>query len=624
MGQRRRGERCQHSSIVLAALEPGASPPSRIRNFSIIAHIDHGKSTLADRLLEVTGTVTGKEMQAQVLDNMDIERERGITIKLNTARMNCKDENGEDYILNLIDTPGHVDFTYEVSRSLAACEGALLVVDASQGVEAQTIANVTLAMENDLEIIPVLNKVDLPAADPDRVAEEIEQVIGIDCTAALRCSAKSGLGVPEIVQAIIDQVPPPQATAEAPLRCLVYDSQYDMYQGAIVMFRVVDGVISKGQKIRFMATAKEFDIVEIGYMVGGKRVPVKKLCAGEVGYFCAAIKQVADASVGDTVCQAGMQSKVEQLPGYTPAVPMVFCGLFPADSGGFESLKQAFERLALSDASLAYEVENSQALGLGFRCGFLGILHMEVIKERIEREHGVMLTVTAPSVRYQIYCKDGRELEIQFANQLPPPAEVREIREPYVLLEMIVPEEHIGTCMELATQRRCLYKSTDFLTLGRVLLKYEMPMAEMIRDFFSELKSRSRGYASMDYQMLDFRPDDLVKLEIDVNKTTAPPLAQIVHRSRAVDLGRRMAKILKEEIPAQQIKVIIQARVGSMIVAAESVKAVRKDVLQKCYGGDVTRKMKLLRKQAEGKKRMQAIGRVNIPSDAIISVIRQT
>lgn len=610
--------------MAVAALAPGASPPKRIRNFCIIAHIDHGKSTLADRLLEVTGTVAAEDMQAQLLDNMDIERERGITIKLNTARMNVTGKDGQDYVLNLIDTPGHVDFTYEVSRSLAACEGALLVVDATQGVEAQTLANVTLALENDLEIIPVLNKIDLPAADPLRVAEEIEDVVGIDCSNALHCSAKTGVGVREILDAIIERVPPPSEVEGAPLRMLVYDSQYDLYRGAVAMFRVMEGSIKKSSNIRFMATRKEFQVVELGIMVGGVKKPVEQLCTGEVGYLCAAIKQVADARVGDTIIQAGTGAEVEPLPGYAPAVPMVFCGLFPTDSASFDSLKTAFDRLSLNDAAITYEVEKSNALGLGFRCGFLGMLHMEVVKERLEREHGVDLTITAPSVRYQVVLKDGTETDIQFANQLPEPTVVKEIREPYVLLEMIVREEHIGTCMELATQRRAIYKSTSFLSQGRVLLEYQMPMAEMIRDFFSELKARSRGYASMDYRLLEHRPNDLVKLEIDINKTTAHPLAQIVHRSRALELGRKMANVLSEEIPPQQIKVNIQARIGSMIIAASHIKAVRKDVLAKCYGGDVTRKKKLLQKQAKGKRKMQAIGKVNVPSDAILAVIKQT
>jgi len=608
----------------LAALKPGETPASKIRNFSIIAHIDHGKSTLADRLLEETGSVKKEDMQAQLLDSMDIERERGITIKLNTARMNYKASDGEDYVLNLIDTPGHVDFTYEVSRSLAACEGALLVVDATQGVEAQTMANVTLALENDLEIIPVLNKIDLPAADADRVAGEIEDVIGIECTEALHCSAKTGLGVAAILDEIVKKVPAPPESKDEPLRMLIYDSFYDNYRGVVPQFRIVSGTIRRGMKIRFMNTKKEFEVDEVGFNIGGQRTPCDSLSTGEVGYLCASIKAVADARVGDTICEAGMQNEVEPLPGYTQAVPMVFCGLFPNESGQYDALAKAFERLSLEDAAISFEPENSAALGLGFRCGFLGILHMEVIKERLEREYDLDLIITSPSVMYEVEMKNGTTIKIEFANQLPPVAEIREIREPYVMIEMIVPQDHMGTCMELATKRRGIYKQTQFLTQGRVLLEYEMPMAEMIRDFFSELKSRSRGYASMDYRPLDFRKNDLVKLEIDVNKTAAHPLAQIVHRSRATELGKKMAFILSEEIPMQQIKVIIQARVGSMIVANQTIKAVRKDVLAKCYGGDVTRKMKLLRKQAEGKKKMQAIGKVNLPSDAILAVIRKT
>lgn len=619
-GRRRRST----SAVLRRALEPGSSPVSQIRNFSIIAHIDHGKSTLADRLLEMTGTVAKEDMKSQLLDSMDIERERGITIKLNTARMSVN-EDGHDYVLNLIDTPGHVDFTYEVSRSLAACEGALLVVDATQGVQAQTIANVTLALEADLEIVPVLNKVDLPSADPDRVCQEIEDVVGIDCSNALLCSAKTGQGVPEIIKSIIQNVPAPHMDEKhEKMRLLVFDSFYDNYRGVIAMFRVVDGSISKGQKIRFKASGKEFIVEEIGIMVASTRKPVQKLSVGEVGYVCANIKSVGDARVGDTIIEAGSENEIEALPGYTEATPMVFCGLFPAESGEFDNMKTAFERLSLNDAALFYEPENSVALGLGFRCGFLGVLHMEVIKDRLEREYDLDLIVTAPSVEYQIQMKDGTESTIQFANMLPPPHQVAEIREPYCLLEMIVPEDHMGACMELATQRRGIYRTTSFLTQGRTLLEYEMPMAEMIRDFFAELKSRSRGYASMDYRVLDYRNNDLVKLEVDINQTTANPLAQIVHRSRALEFAKKITAILQENIPAQQIKVIIQARIGTHIVSSRTIKAVRKDVLAKCYGGDISRKKKLLQKQAAGKKRMQAIGKVNVPSEAILAVIKNT
>lgn len=608
----------------MKALKPGDSPPKRIRNFCIIAHIDHGKSTLADRLLEISGAVKKEDMKAQLLDNLDIERERGITIKLNSARMDVKSKSGEEYVLNLIDTPGHVDFTYEVSRSLAACEGALLVVDATQGIQAQTMANMTLAMENNLTVIPVLNKIDLPHAQPEKVSEEIEEVIGLDCTDALHVSAKTGLGVPDLIEAIIQRIPPPPENESEKLRALVYDSFYDNYRGVIAQFRVVDGTMSKGQKVRFKASQKDFVVEEIGVMVGGARFPVTKLSKGEVGYMCANIKQVADARVGDTICQSGQELDVQALPGYAPATPMVFCGLFPTDSGDFDQLKTAFERLALNDAAIFYEPENSAALGLGFRCGFNGILHMEVVKERLEREYGVDIIVTAPSVEYQLDMKDGSETKIQFANQLPEPYMIKEIKEPYILMEMICPEDYIGSCMELANQRRGIYRDTKFLTQQRVLLEYEMPLAEMIRDFFSELKARTKGYASMDYRMLDNRPNDLVKLEIDINKVTAYPLATVVHRSRALQLGKKMCEVLSEEIPAQQIVVIIQARIGSQVISTERIAAIRKDVLAKCYGGDITRKMKLLRKQAEGKKKMQAIGKVSVPSDAILAVIRKT
>jgi GTP-binding protein LepA len=617
------------SRIALSAkkggFEPGNTPPERIRNFSIIAHIDHGKSTLADRFLEMTNTISAKDMQSQIMDTMDIERERGITIKLNTARLNVKDENGDDYGLNLIDTPGHVDFTYEVSRSLAACEGALLVVDASQGVEAQTLANVTLAMENDLTIVPVLNKIDLPAADPDRVAEEIEDTIGIECTEAVYCSAKTGLGVDKIIQELIAKVPPPKTESlDKPLRCLIYDSFYDNYVGVIVMFKIIEGQVKKGDKIRFMNSGKEYFADEIGITVGGKRTAVNNLRTGEVGYMFAQIKQVSDARVGDTICHAGMQDSIEALPGYAEAVPTVFCGLFPEVSAQFEALRTAFERLALNDAALSFEPENSTALGLGFRVGFLGLLHMEVIIERLRREYDLDLVVTAPSVSYEVDLSDGNTILIEYANALPERNNIKEIREPYVLMEMIMPEEFLGRVQELCANRRAVYRDTQFLTQGRALMTYEMPMAELIRDFFGQLKSVSRGYASMDYRHLEYRPDDLVKLEVDINKVTAHTLATIVHRTRAVELARKMVEILKDEIPQQLIMVQIQARLGSQIVASAKINAVRKNVLAKCYGGDITRKMKLIRKQAEGKKKMQALGKVSVPSGAIMAVIKGT
>lgn len=605
-------------------MKPGETPVSRIRNFAIIAHIDHGKSTLADRLLELTGTINKEDMQGQMMDTMDIERERGITIKLNTARMNVTQANGDEYVLNLIDTPGHVDFSYEVSRSLAACEGCLLVVDASQGVQAQTLANVSMAMDNNLTIIPVLNKVDLPHADPDRVAEEIENVIGIECTDYLPCSAKSGLGVPAIIDRLIQLIPPPEDRTNEPLRALIYDSVYDQYVGVVTLFRIISGTMKKGMKIRLMASNKEFQVEEIGFMIAGRRNKATSLSCGEVGYMCAQIKQVGDARVGDTICESGMEKIVQALPGYAPAVPMVFCGLFPSSGETIQRLTSAFEKLALNDAAIVWEPENSVALGQGYRCGFLGVLHMEVVKERLEREYDLDLVVTSPSVVYEVEMKNGSFMKVEFANLLPELHQVREIREPFVLLEIIVPQEYMAECMEFTEERRAVYRSTAMLGETRALIKYEMPLAEMIRDYFTNLKQLSRGYASMDYTKLDYRAGDLVKLEIDINRVTAHPLAQIVHKSRATDLGKKIVAVLEEEIPKQQIKVIIQARVGSMIVGSGSINPIRKDVLAKCYGGDITRKMKLLRKQADGKKKMQAIGKVNVPSDAIMAVIRKT
>lgn len=534
-------------------------------------------------------------------------------------------KDGLQYVLNLIDTPGHVDFSYEVSRSLAACEGALLVVDASQGVEAQTLANVTLAMENDLEILPVLNKIDLPHADPDRVASEIEDTIGIECTEAIHCSAKAGIGIRDILNEIIAKIPSPSSESlKKPLRCLIYDSFYDNYVGVIAMFRVVEGELKKGSFIRFMASGKEYEVDEIGITVGGKRIPVDGLRSGEVGYLFAQIKSVADARVGDTICEAGMQTEIEALPGYTDVVPMVFCGLFPSMQSEFEALRTAFERLSLNDAALKFDPENSSALGLGFRCGFLGMLHMEVVKERLEREYGMDLIVTSPSVVYEVDLKGGETINIEFANMLPDPQLVKAIKEPYVLLDMIVPETSVGVAMDIALQRRSVWRNTNFLTEGRVLMQFEMPMAEMIRDFFTEMKMRTSGYASMDYRALDYREGDLVKLEIDINKTTAHPLSTICHRSRALALAKKMVEILVEQIPPQLILIVIQARIGSHVINSGRIKAVRKNVLAKCYGGDVSRKMKLLAKQAKGKAKMQAIGKVNVPSDAILAVIKGT
>ncbi|MFP4296835.1 MAG: translation elongation factor 4 [Spirulinaceae cyanobacterium] len=593
---------------------------SRIRNFSIIAHIDHGKSTLADRLLQVTDTVTQRKMKEQFLDNMDLERERGITIKLQAARMDYTAKNGEKYVLNLIDTPGHVDFSYEVSRSLAACEGALLVVDASQGVEAQTLANVYLALENDLEIIPVLNKIDLPGADPDRVIEEIEEVIGLDCTDAIRASAKQGIGVDAILEAIVKQVPPPQDTTKEPLRALIFDSYYDPYRGVIVYFRVMDGCVKQGDRVRLMASKKEYVIDELG-VLSPSQIPVETLHAGEVGYFAAAIKAVEDARVGDTITLATVPAETA-LPGYTEAKPMVFCGLFPTDSEQYEDLRDALEKLKLNDAALSYEPETSTAMGFGFRCGFLGLLHMEIVQERLEREYNLDLITTAPSVIYRVTTTAGETFEFDNPSQLPPPGNREIIEEPYVRVEIITPEEYVGTLMELCQTRRGEFKDMKYLTPTRTTLVYELPLAEVVTDFFNQLKSRSRGYASMEYQLLGYRENDLVRLDVMVNGDPVDSLATIVHRDKAYPVGRSLAEKLKELIPRHQFKIPIQASIGSRIIASEHIPALRKDVLAKCYGGDISRKKKLLQKQAKGKKRMKSIGTVDVPQEAFMAVLR--
>ncbi|HIK35251.1 MULTISPECIES: translation elongation factor 4 [unclassified Thermosynechococcus] len=595
-------------------------PVSHIRNFSIIAHIDHGKSTLADRLLQFTGTVDPREMKEQFLDNMELERERGITIKLQAARMTYTSRDGETYILNLIDTPGHVDFSYEVSRSLAACEGALLVVDASQGVEAQTLANVYLALEHNLEIIPVLNKIDLPGAEPDRVKAEIEEIIGLDCSQAVLASAKEGIGIEEILESIVHLVPPPRDTVDQPLRALIFDSYYDAYRGVIVYFRVMDGVVRKGDRIRLMASAKEYEIDELGVLAPNQK-PVDSLHAGEVGYLAAAIKAVGDARVGDTITLAQNPAK-EPLPGYTEAKPMVFCGLFPTDADQFEDLREALEKLKLNDASLHYEPETSSAMGFGFRCGFLGLLHMEIIQERLEREYNLDLIITAPSVVYRVTTIKGEVLTIDNPSLLPEPQYREKIEEPYVQLEMITPETYVGTLMELAQSRRGIFKDMRYLTQGRTTLVYEMPLAEIVTDFFDEMKSRSRGYASMEYHLIGYRPNDLVKLDILINNDPVDSLAAIVHRDKAYYVGRALVSKLKDLIPRHQFKIPIQAAIGSRVIASESIPALRKDVLAKCYGGDVTRKRKLLEKQKAGKKRMKAIGRVDVPQEAFMAVLR--
>jgi len=595
-------------------------PVSRIRNFSIIAHIDHGKSTLADRLLQITGTVAQREMKEQFLDNMDLERERGITIKLQAARMDYTAKDGQKYVLNLIDTPGHVDFSYEVSRSLAACEGALLVVDASQGVEAQTLANVYLALENNLEIIPVLNKIDLPSAEPERVAAEIEEVVGLDCSEAIRASAKAGIGINDILESIVQLVPPPQDTLEEPFRALIFDSYYDAYRGVVVYFRVMDGRVKKGDKIRFMASGKEFIIDELG-ILSPQQVQVDELHAGEVGYLAAAIKTVADARVGDTITLTAKPAQ-EPLPGYTEAKPMVFCGLFPTDADQYADLKDALEKLKLNDAALSYEPETSSAMGFGFRCGFLGLLHMEIVQERLEREYNLDLITTAPSVVYQVTTTDGEIVEVDNPSLLPSPQKREKIEEPYIQVEMITPETYVGALMELCQSRRGVFKDMRYFTKTRTALIYELPLAEVVTDFFDQLKSRSRGYASMEYQLIGYRENELVKLDIMVNGDPVDALAMIVHRDKAYYVGRALTEKLKELIPRHQFKVPIQAAIGSKIIASEHIPALRKDVLAKCYGGDISRKKKLLDKQAKGKKRMKAIGTVDVPQEAFMAVLK--
>ncbi|MBD1888332.1 translation elongation factor 4 [Coleofasciculus sp. FACHB-SPT9] len=595
-------------------------PVSRIRNFSIIAHIDHGKSTLADRLLQFTGTVQDRQMKEQFLDNMDLERERGITIKLQAARMNYTAKDGQQYVLNLIDTPGHVDFSYEVSRSLAACEGALLVVDASQGVEAQTLANVYLALENNLEIIPVLNKIDLPGAEPDRVKGEIEEIIGLDCSGAILASAKEGLGIDEILESIVHLVPPPIDTVSQPLRALIFDSYYDSYRGVIVYFRVMDGTVKKGDRVRLMATGKEYEIDELGILSPTQK-PVNELHAGEVGYLGAAIKAVEDARVGDTITLANTPAS-EALPGYTEAKPMVFCGLFPTDADQYPDLREALEKLKLNDAALNYEPETSSAMGFGFRCGFLGLLHMEIVQERLEREYDLDLIITAPSVVYRVITNKGEEVYIDNPSHLPPPNEREKIEEPYVKVDMITPEVYVGTLMELCQNRRGVFKDMKYLTQGRTTLTYELPLAEVVTDFFDQMKSRTRGYASMEYHLIGYQENPLVKLDILINNDPVDALAMIVHRDKAYNVGRGLTEKLKELIPRHQFKIPIQAAIGSKIVASEHIPALRKDVLAKCYGGDISRKKKLLQKQAKGKKRMKSIGTVDVPQSAFMAVLR--
>ena len=596
------------------------APVSRIRNFCIIAHIDHGKSTLADRLLQETGTVAARDMQAQFLDNMELERERGITIKLQAARMEYTAANGDNYILNLIDTPGHVDFSYEVSRSLQACEGALLVVDASQGVEAQTLANVYLALENDLEIIPVLNKIDLPGADPERIGREIEEIIGLDISNAIHCSAKTGMGVPQILQSIVDRVPAPADRVDDPLRALIFDSYYDPYRGVIVYFRVISGRLAKKDKVLLMASKKTYELDEVGIMAPDQR-QVQELHAGEVGYFSASIKAVADARVGDTITLASNPA-AEPLPGYTEAKPMVFCGLFPTDADQYPDLREALDKLKLSDAALKFEPETSSAMGFGFRCGFLGLLHMEIVQERLEREYDLDLIVTAPSVIYQVNMIDGSIMMVDNPATLPEPQARASIAEPYVKLEIYAPNSYNGALMELCQERRGAFIDMKYITTDRVALHYEMPLAEVVTDFFDQMKSRTKGYASMEYSLIGYRENFLVRLDVLINGEKADPLTTIIHRDKAYNVGKALVEKLKELIPRQQFKIPLQASIGSRIVASESISAIRKDVLAKCYGGDISRKKKLLQKQAKGKKRMKAMGKVDVPQEAFMAVLK--
>ncbi|MBC7544930.1 MAG: elongation factor 4 [Candidatus Sericytochromatia bacterium] len=591
-----------------------------IRNFCIIAHIDHGKSTLADRLIEMTGTLSSREMSDQVLDSMDIERERGITIKAQAVRMDYRGKDGKDYVLNLIDTPGHVDFTYEVSRSLAACEGALLVVDASQGVEAQTLANVYLALEHNLEIIPVINKIDLPGADPEKVKKEIEDVIGLDTSNAIMASAKSGIGVAEILEAVVAFIPAPEDKADAPLQALIFDSAYDTYRGVISFFRIFAGEINLGDKVRFMATNTEYEVTELGVM-RPRQTHVKRLSAGESGYFAASIKNVRDANVGDTITNAANPA-TEPLLSYQPAVPMVFCGLYPTENDQYPELREALDKLRLNDAALHYEPETSSALGFGFRCGFLGLLHMEIVQERLEREYNLTLITTAPSVVYRVTLTDGSVVEIDNPSKMPGAGNIAKTEEPYVKVAMMLPDEYVGAMMELAQSRRGVFKQMDYLPGKRVAIKYELPLSELITDFFDQMKSRSKGYASLDYELIGMQEGDLVKLDIMLAGEIVDALSVIITREKAPVIGRQLAEKLRTLIPRQMFDVPIQAAIGAKIVARENISAIRKNVLAKCYGGDISRKRKLLEKQKAGKKRMKQVGRVEIPQEAFMAVLK--
>ena len=594
---------------------------SKIRNFSIIAHIDHGKSTLADRIIEMTGLLTEREMQSQVLDNMDLERERGITIKAQTVRTVYKAKDGEEYIFNLIDTPGHVDFNYEVSRSLAACDGAILVVDAAQGIEAQTLANVYLALDHDLDVMPVINKIDLPSAEPERVINEIEDVIGIEAQDAPQISAKTGLNVEEVLEQIVEKVPAPTGDPQAPLQALIFDSVYDSYKGVIVFCRIKEGKIRKGTTVRMMATGAVEDVVEVGYFGAGQFIPCEELSAGMVGYFTASIKNVKDTRVGDTVTDNSRPCS-EPLPGYKKVNPMVYCGVYPADGAKYGDLRDALEKLQLNDASLQYEPETSIALGFGFRCGFLGLLHLEIIQERLEREYNLDLVTTAPGVIYKVHKTNGEVMDLTNPSNLPDPSTIEYMEEPMVKAEIMVTTEFIGPIMDLCQERRGQYQGMEYMETTRALLTYHMPLNEIIYDFFDALKSRSRGYASFDYEMIGYERSELVKLDILVNKEEVDALSFIVFEGSAYERGRKMCEKLKEEIPRQLFEIPIQAAVGGKIIARETVRAMRKDVLAKCYGGDISRKKKLLEKQKEGKKRMRQVGNVEIPQKAFMSVLK--
>ena len=594
---------------------------SRIRNFCIIAHIDHGKSTLADRIIEKTGLLTDREMQAQVLDNMDLERERGITIKAQAVRIIYKAKDGQEYIFNLIDTPGHVDFNYEVSRSLAACEGAILVVDAAQGIEAQTLANVYLAIDNDLDVMPVINKIDLPSAEPDRVVNEIEDVIGIEAQDAPRISAKTGLNIDEVLEQIVAKIPAPSGDVNGPLKALIFDSKYDAYKGVIIFCRLFDGSVKKGTMIKMMATGAEVEVVEVGIFGAGQFIPQDELSAGMVGYITASLKDVKETRVGDTVTNADNPC-AEALPGYKKANPMVYCGMYPADGAKYPDLRDALEKLQLNDAALSYEPETSVALGFGFRCGFLGLLHLEIIQERLEREYNLDLVTTAPGVVYRIHKTDGTMIELTNPSNMPDPSQIDYMEEPFVAAEIMVTKDYVGSIMQLCQERRGVYKSMEYMEETRALLKYDLPLNEIIYDFFDALKSRSRGYASFDYELNGYVRSNLVKLDILINKEEVDALSFIVHADTAYERGRKMCEKLKVEIPRHLFEIPIQAAIGSKIIARETVKAYKKDVLAKCYGGDITRKKKLLEKQKEGKKRMRQIGNVEVPQKAFMSVLK--